>query len=135
MDQKDREVALSQMTSYDSFGAALTETRIDGQQYLAVVCVPPKVSGDKEKWVGVYPSHSTFNPDIRQPDEGRVALCANQITGHSDAVCYWYTDELPCCIVFLIVMAVVLSVLTTPLTLLCLVPMIYRMNKVNSSTR
>lgn len=128
MDQRDRVIALSQMTTYDSFVTGLSKTK----DYLAIVSVPPKVRGDKEKWVAVNPFNGIIQTNIRQPDEGRVALCGNQISSYTDKVCYWYDNELPCCIACLIVMAVVFSVLTTPIILLCLVPVIHRLKKVCS---
>ena len=50
--------------------------------------------------------------------------------GHNEyCLCYWYADELPRCIALTVVFAVIFSILTTPLVLLCFVPMIRRMIK------
>ena len=95
--------------------------------YFTVVAVPPKAPDTKEKWMGVNPRDGSIKMDIRQPDPERNAVCGNNDNG---CLCYWYADELPCCTVLAVVSAVILSILTTPLILLCCVPMIHRMIKV-----
>ena len=125
MDEEDRKAVMDQLTSYDRFASAVTVGSLN--RTLAVVAVPPKASNTQEKWVAVNAVKGVIVPSIRQPDPERKAIC-----GHYEyCLCYWYADELPRCIALTVVFAVILSILTTPLVLLCCVPMIYRMSKVN----
>ena len=139
MDEEDRKVVMDQLTSYDRFMSAVTVASLN--RTLAVVAVPPKAPNTQEKWVAVPPKapntqekwvavnalKGVIDPSIRQPDPERKAIC-----GHYEyCLCYWYADELPRCMVLAVVFAVILSILTTPLALLCFVPMIHKMNKVS----
>ena len=139
MDEEDRKVVMDQLTSYDRFMSAVTVASLN--RTLAVVAVPPKDPNTQEKWVAVPPKapntqekwvavnalKGVIDPSIRQPDPERKAIC-----GHYEyCLCYWYADELPRCMVLAVVFAVILSILTTPLALLCFVPMIHKMNKVS----
>lgn len=122
MDEKDKEIAQRQLTSFD---------RRCGQddRNIAVVVLPPKRAGGQERWVGVNPVTGEFKRNVEQPDPDRKVVYGGE--GHCrGCLCYWYADELPYCMRFFIVMAVVLSILVSPLTLLCLVPMILRLKKV-----
>ena len=119
MDEEDRKVAMDQLTSYDRFASL--------NRAFAVVAVPPKPPNTQEKWVAVSAVKRVIDPSIRQPDPERKAIC-----GHYErCLCYWYADELPRCITLTVVFAVIFSILTTPLVLLCCVPMIQRMKKVS----
>ena len=123
MDEEDKLTAIKQLTSYDRFA--------NWNRILAVVAVPPKAPNTQEKWVAVNGIDGFVDPTIRQPDPERKALC-----GRFDQYCfsyclsYWYADELPRCITLTVVFAVIFSILTTPLVLLCFMPMIRRMKKV-----
>ena len=123
MDEEDRRIAKSQVTGYNVFLSGFHETG----PYFTLVAVPPKAPDTKEKWIGVNPRDGSIKMDIRQPDPERNVICGNNDNG---CLCYWYADELPCCTVLAVVSAVILSILTTPLILLCCVPMIQRMIKV-----
>ena len=118
MDEEDRKVAMDQLTSYDRFASL--------NRAFAVVAVPPKPPNTQEKWVAVSAVKRVIDPSIRQPDPERKAICGH----YACCLCYWYADELPCCIALTVVFAVILSILTTPLVLLCFVPMIHKINKV-----
>ena len=118
MEEEDRQTVMDQLTCYDRLG--------NRNGVFAVVAVPPKAPNTQEKWVAVSAVEGVIDPSIQQPDPERKAIC-----GHYECyLCYWYADELPRCITLTVVFAVILSILTTPLVLLCFVPMIRRMNKV-----
>ena len=124
MNREDRNAVMDQLTSYDRFASAATVGSLN--RAFAVVAVPPKAPNTQEKWVAVSAVEGIIDPSIQQPDPERKALC-----GHYEyCLCYWYADELPCCIALTVVFAVILSILTTPLILLCFVPMIRRTIKV-----
>ena len=122
--QTERNIALRQLTAYDNFMCAISAS--NGSTHSPVVVIPSSETVEQEKWVGV-DSVTAITKTVRQPDQERQALI-----GYADCggLCYWYADELPSCLVFLLVMAVVLSILATPLTLLCLVPIMYKVNQV-----
>ena len=128
MNEEDRKTALSQITTYDGFLAGISMA--NGQSHYTAVVVPPKAPNTKEKWVGVCAADGSFNTTFRQPDPERIAVCGSNDNG---CLCYGYADELPRCIVLAVVFTVILSILTTPLLLLCCVPMIHGMNKVNNA--
>ena len=124
MNGEDRNAVMDQITSYDRFASAVTVGSLN--RAFAVVAVPPKAPNTQEKWVAVSTVEGIIDPSIRQPDPERKAIC-----GHYEyCLCYWYANELPRCIALTVVFAVILSILTTPLILLCFVPMIRRMIKV-----
>ena len=118
MDEEDRQTVMDQLTCYDRLG--------NWNGVHAVVAVPPKAPNTQEKWVAVNAVAGVIDPSIRQPDPERKAICGR----YEHCLCYWYADELPRCITLAVVFAVILSILTTPLVLLCFVPMIRRMKKV-----
>ena len=122
---EDRKIVMDQITSYDRFESAVTVGNLN--RTLAVVAIPPKAPNTREKWVAVSPAEGTIDPSIRQPDPNRKAICGY----YECCLCYCYADELPCCIALTVVFAVIFSILTTPLVLLCCVPMIQRMKKVS----
>ena len=128
MDEEDRKTALNQITTYDQLLSSFSI--VNGQRHFTAVVVPPKAPNTKEKWVGVCAADGSFNTGFRQPDPERIAVCGNNDSG---CLCYGYADELPRCIVLAVVFTVVLSIFTTPLVLLCCVPMIHGMNKVSNT--
>ena len=88
-----------------------------------------KVVKDKhggEKWVIVV-NHRTINDNITQPDPDRQALSGAYTVG---GVRYTYGDELPKKITQATVCAAICSILTTPLVLICIIPMILKLKKV-----
>ena len=127
---EDGRIAMNQLTSFDYFASAVSQA--DFNHYLAVVAVPPIAPDTREKWVAVSPAEGVIDASIRQPDPERKALCGYILGGSMcGCLCYWYDNELPSCIALTVVMAVILSILTTPLVLLCFIPMIHKMNKVS----
>ena len=138
LDEEDTKAVVSQLTSYDNFLRQFSEVDAQLNRYYAVVMVPPKAPDTREKWVAV--THAgggdwAFYPTVREPDPERKAICSNIYGGENDCCfyhCYWYADELSRCMVLAVVFAVVLSILTTPLVLLCFVPMIHKMRKVGT---
>ena len=131
MDEEDRKTALSQITNYDQLlSSYLPINTLNCQRHFTVVVVPPKAPNTKEKWVGVCAADGSFNTDFVQPDPERKVICGNNDNG---CLCYWYADELPRCVVLAVVFTVILSIFTTPLVLLCCVPMIHGMNKVSNT--
>ena len=140
LDEEDIKAVESQLTSYDNITGQFTRiSAVDPRfnQYFAVVMVPPKAPDAKEKWVAV--GH-TSGGDLaaystgREPDPERKAICSNFYGRQNDCCfyqCYWYADELSRCIALAVVFAVILSIFTTPLILICFIPMIHRMRKVS----
>ena len=129
---EDARIAMSQLTCFDHFASAVSQA--DFNHYIAVVAVPPNAPDARDKWVAVSPAEGIIDTSIRQPDPERNALCGYILGGSvCGCLCYWYDNELPSCIALTVVMAVILSILTTPLVLLCFVPMIHKMNKVSIS--
>jgi len=154
----EAEAAASQLTSYDKFVHCLSQAdsrdRPGNQlnRYYATVVVPPAAPDTKEKWVAVSPvalfpgqigtatgraiidgSQWEIFADVKQPDPERTTICGGGgENGCCFWLCYWYADELPRCIALAVIFAVILSIFTTPLVLLCFVPMIRRMVKVSA---
>ena len=140
LDEEDIKAVESQLTSYDNtIGqfSQISEVAPQFNRYFAVVMVPPKAPDTKEKWVAV--SHTSGGdlavyPTGREPDPERKAICSNIYGGENDCCfyqCYWYADELSRCIALAVVFAIILSIFTTPLVLICFIPMIHRMRKVS----
>ena len=95
---------------------------------LRVVPIPPKNRGEPERWVAVEPRTLNIETNIRQPDPEKDVVCGFQhIFG---CVNYFYGDELSCYIISSIIFTVIFSVITTPLLLLCCIPMIRNLVKV-----
>jgi len=82
--------------------------------------------GDEE-WV-IVEGRRTI--DVNQPDPNRQALSGVPTAGKLGGVCYTYGDELPKKITQATVCAVICSILGTPLSLICMIPMIRRLKKV-----
>ncbi len=109
--EEEKRIALSQITALDQFAVR------------AIVCVPPR-EGENERWIAVNPHHIDFN--IRQPDQNRTVLYATESYGLN----YYYIDQLLCCINWTIIATVIFSILTSPVILLCCIPMIKKMKQV-----
>ena len=80
-----------------------------------------------EKWV-IVEGHRTI--DVNQPDPNRQALSGVPTAGKLGGVRYTYGDELPKKITQALVCAVICSILGTPLSLICMIPMIRKLKKV-----
>ena len=82
-----------------------------------------------EKWV-IVEDHTTIDENVIQPDPDRQALFGVPTVGRLDGIRYTYGDELPKKITQATVCAVIFSILATPLTLICIIPMILKLKKV-----
>ncbi len=95
----------------------------------AVVCVPPRAEGENERWVGVNRFSRQIDINIQQPNQNRTVLQAGEGNGHN-AIYYFYFDQLPSRIMWTIIATVYLSILTSPVILLCCIPMVMKMKRV-----
>ena len=82
-----------------------------------------------EKWVMVI-DDVHIKENIKQPDPERQALSGSATAGIDGDVSYTYGDELPKKMIQAIMCTVMCCVLATPLTLLCMIPMIHKIRKV-----
>ena len=82
-----------------------------------------------EKWV-IVENHRTIYENVTQPDSNRQALFGVPAVGRLGGIRYTYGDELPKKITQATVCAVICSILTTPLVLICIIPMILKLKKV-----
>ena len=115
---KERQFAINQLRCLDY----LKNSRF--------VPIPPKHCGEPERWVAVKPFSHGIRTNIRQPDPERAVLCGSHSKyGHID---YYYGDDLSCYIISSIIFTVILSVITTPLLLLCCIPAIKNLVKVRT---
>ena len=88
--------------------------------------VPPT---PQRTWVAVDPLTKTVvDTDIKQPDPGRLVLCAN--ISKFGRTSYGYYDEIPRWYRRLRILSVVFAILTTPLVLFCCLPALKYMKKV-----
>ncbi len=117
--EEELTIALGQVGFIDEYAAA----RNNGAGFSPRVCLPPRKAGENEKWVAIDPLTHQVNADIPQPDPNRTVL-------YPDCG-YCYTDKLGPCIKAAIVSTVIFSILTTPIILLCCIPMIKKMKQVN----
>ena len=105
------------------------------QQIVFVVAEPPTSASGREHWVHVNTFTREINRNIEQPDPSKVVLCAqpgNSILESDYGIRYTYGDDslfslMWCCG---ILGTVIFSVLTTPLVLLCCIPMLLKWKKV-----
>ena len=91
-----------------------------------VMVLKHKLGG--EKWVIV--DHRTINEKVNQPDPNRQVLVGVPTASKLGGVHYTYGDELPKKVIQATVCAVICSILGTPLTLICMIPMIRKLKKV-----
>ena len=82
-----------------------------------------------EKWV-IVENHGTIDENVTQPDSNRQALFGVPNAGRYGGIHYTYGDELPKKITQATVCAVICSILATPLTLICIIPLILKLKKV-----
>ena len=86
--------------------------------------------GQHERWVIFHTigDHTTRINNIEQPDPERQALSGLQRADRG--INYTYADELSRKIILGIVLTVICSILTTPVALLCFIPMILHLKNV-----
>ena len=82
-----------------------------------------------EEWV-IVENHRKIYYNVTQPLPNRQALSGVPIAGTLRRIRYTYGDDLPKKITKATVCAVICSILATPLTLLCIIPMILNLKKV-----
>ena len=126
---KERQIAINQLTSLDIAKSA----RAAAKQQIAfyrIVPIPPKSDGGPERWVSIEPLSKNIQTNIRQPDPERAVLCANR--NSFGCINYCYEDKLSCYIISSVIFTAIFSVITTPLLLLCCIPMIRNLMKVSS---
>ena len=82
-----------------------------------------------EEWV-IVENHRKIYYNVTQPLPNRQALSGVPIAGTLRRIRYTYGDDLPKKITQATVCAVICSILATPLTLLCIIPMILNLKKV-----
>lgn len=129
LNEEDKKIAQSQVFFYERYAAAYYQTEIDAaKKYPAVVCIPPRSTGGMKQWIAIDPLTNEVSPTpIKQPDQDRTVLCND----NSYCTVYYYYDQLPCCIGLTIIGAILCSIFTTPLILLCCIPMLYKMFRVS----
>ncbi len=128
--EEEKRIALTQVTSLDRFAAASDRHRLDNltNGSRAIVCVPPRAEGENERWIAVDPLSHQFDINIRQPDQNRTVLYASENAYGCNS--YYYFDQLSRCIIWTIIATVIFSILTSPVILLCCIPMIKKMKQV-----
>ena len=124
--KEERQIAINQLTSLDRANSAIGAAKL--QTNYRIVPIPPKSHGDPERWVAIEPLSHNIRTNIRQPDPEKAVLCAGQNSYGS--ICYCYGNKLSCYITSSIIFTVIFSVITTPLLLLCCIPMIKNLKKV-----
>ena len=123
---KERQIAINQLTSLDIENASAK----GAIKNYRIVPIPPKSDGGPERWVAVEPRSKDIQTNIRQPDPERAVLGASRnIFG---CMYYYYGDKLSCYISTSVIFTAIFSVISTPLLLLCCIPMIRNLMKVSS---
>ena len=123
LSESEIEIAKSQVLKLDVNKA----TRILAQFSNFIVCLPPKNTGENDRWVLVNPTTNEIaDVVIQQPDPGRTAVLAPLCK----PLPYCYADQLRGILALSIILTIILSVISTPLVLLCCVPMIRGIKKV-----
>ena len=126
--KEERQIAINQLTSLDNASSGIA-TAYNQQPVYAVVPIPPSSHGQPERWVAVEPRSKNIDTNIRQPDPEKVVLCVCR--NNRGCISYCYGDKISCYIISSIIFTVIFTVITTPLLLLCCVPMIRNLVKVN----
>jgi hypothetical protein len=114
---EERQIAIDQLTCVDCCRSTYR-----------VVPIPPERHGEPDRWVAVEPLSKYIQANIRQPDPEKAVLCAS--VNRCGFVEYFYGDKISCYIISSIILTVIFSVISTPLLLLCCVPMIRKLIKV-----
>ena len=115
---------------YTPVGPAFQQQGLPGPAYIIVEEQHPRRD---EVW-----SVPGYRGAIDQPDHDRIVISGTarvrrSIFGDSvSSVSYVYADELPCREKFVIVLAVLMAVLGTPITLLCTLPAILLVKQVST---
>ena len=125
---KERQIAINQLTSLDIANSAMGAAKL--QTTYRIVPIPPKSDGEPERWVAVEPLSKNIQTNIRQPDPERAVLCASW--NNFGCINYCYGDKLSCYIISSVIFTAIFSVFSTPLLLLCCIPMIRNLMKVSS---
>ena len=129
LNEEEIKIAQSQVFFYEKYAAANYRAEGDTTRFPAVVCVPPRSSGGRKQWIAIDPLTNEVSPTpIKQPDQDRTVV----FNDNSYCTLYYYYDQLPCCIGWTIIATILLSIFTTPLILLCCIPMLYKMIRVCS---
>ena len=123
---EERQIAIDQLTSLDVATAVMGAAKF--RTTYRVVPIPPKSDGEPERWVAVEPLSKNIQTDIRQPDPEKTVLCASR--NHLGCINYCYADKMSCYIISSIIFTAIFSVISTPLLLLCCIPMIRNLMKV-----
>ena len=122
LSESEVEIAKSQVLKLEYDKAA----KAPGQ-FFSIVCLPPKNTGENDRWVLFNPTTNQIaDVHIQQPVPGRTAV----LTPLSKCLPYCYADQLYGILALSIILSMILSVITTPLILLCCVPMIWGIKKV-----
>ena len=99
------------------------EVMLGGPTGVPVAGTPgqPLIPGLPQRWVAVSGlTGHVVDANIKQPDPGRLVLCA--CINKYGCICYGYHDEIEIWSRRILIMAVVFAILTTPLVLLCCLP-------------
>ena len=125
--KEERQIAINQLTSLDIAGSAMGATNL--QTTYSIVPIPPRSHGEPERWVAIEPLSKRIETNIRQPNPEKAVLCASR--NNCGCISYYYGDKISCYIISSIIFTAIFSVITTPLLLLCCIPMIRNLVKVN----
>ena len=117
---EEREAALRQVTAMKTIGMSKGGS---ARQYVPIISW-----NNKEIWVAVNTITNNVSANVPQPDPGRQVLCSCE--GDCGNMCYCYADQLPVSITCTLIVAVILALAFTPLTLLCCIPMLQHLHKV-----
>lgn len=118
--------------SYTPVGPSFQQPGQPGPTYIIVQEEHPQVE-QREVW-----SVAGHGGAIPQPDQGRIVISGTArvrrgfFSDSVSSVSYVYADELPCREKFIIVLAVLMAILGTPVTLLCTLPAILLIQQVSS---
>ena len=122
---QEREAALRQVTGLDVLNSA-TAKHGRPKRYV------PITHDGKEIWVSVDPLDEIVSTNVPQPDPERQALYGGE--NQYGCPCYCYADQLPTCITCSLIFTVAMTILFTPLSLICCIPMIQHLQKVSLCT-
>ena len=127
LNEEEIKIAQSQVFFYEKYAASYYRYTGDTTRFPAVVCVPPRSTGGRKQWLAINPLTNEVSPTpIEQPNQDRTVV----FNDNSHWLFYCYYDQLPCCIGWTIFATILFSIFTTPLILLCCIPMLYKMIRV-----
>ncbi len=96
---------------------------------VVVVSVSPRAEGESERWVSVNSYSRYIDTNIEQPQQNRTVLDATGGSSHY-AITYKYFDQLSSWIMWTTIATVFFCILTSPVILLCCIPMVKKMKRV-----